>query len=243
MKITFLGTGVTVSGRAGACLLIETDKKMIFDMGPRSILNMEKSGLDRKSIDAIFFSHPHADHYAEFLVYIFEGSFAYKREKKLSLYCPPGQKRVIDSILGFPIIEEIDHKTNVKEITNQEISLDETKVIAKEVKHDPKLVANAYRIEHNGKSVVYSGDSTRCSELIDVARGADLAIFEASHIEPHEKHMTPQEAGDVAEQAGVKKLVLTHLYPDSDESDVVSMAKEKFSGDVIKAEDLMRMRV
>lgn len=238
VEIIFLGTGVTVSKRAGASVFIKTDRNMIFDLGPRSLWNMETAKIDRNSIDNIFITHLHADHYSDFLIFYFEAT-AFGRTGSLNVYGPEGCAKVLNAIRAFPVNETAKFETGINEVAGGKIRLGKTIITAQKVKHDPDLTALAYRIEYNGRTAVYSGDSTRCPELIELCRNADVAILEASHIKPHGKHMTPHEAADVAEKAGVKKLVLTHLYPDSDTADIVKMAKEKFSGEVIKAEDLM----
>jgi ribonuclease BN (tRNA processing enzyme) len=56
-------------------------------------------------------------------------------------------------------------------------------------------------------------------------------------------HLVPSEAGTIAQQARVKKLVLTHFYPPSDEVDVAEQASRTFSGEVIRAADLMVIHV
>ena len=58
-----------------------------------------------------------------------------------------------------------------------------------------------------------------------------------------EGHLTPAEIGQIATQAQVKKVILTHLYPQCDQVDVVSQVKEHFGGDVIRAEDLMQISI
>ncbi|HLD83348.1 MAG TPA: MBL fold metallo-hydrolase [archaeon] len=242
MNLTFLGTGTTVNKRAGASIHVQTDKSMLFDIGPRSVWNMERARITRKSIEAIFVSHGHADHYSDFLIFYFDAVTS-DRETHIGVFCPRGLAKSLKAMTEFPINDKAKFGKTIKEVGNEKILVGRTTIIAKEVIHDPEIHANAYRIEYHGKSVVYSGDSVKCKELIEISKGADLAVFEAAHVRSHPKHMTPYEAGEAAQEAGVKKLVLTHLYPDSDEADIVSMAKKKFSGEVIKAEDLMGIEV
>ena len=58
-----------------------------------------------------------------------------------------------------------------------------------------------------------------------------------------EGHLTPFEVGEVARQAKVKKVILTHLYPLCDQYDVVCQVKKRFRGEVIRAEDLMKVTI
>jgi ribonuclease BN (tRNA processing enzyme) len=56
-------------------------------------------------------------------------------------------------------------------------------------------------------------------------------------------HLTPSEAGKIAAAAGVKKLVLTHFYPPCDEEDMISPCRKFFDGEIVLAEDLMRVEI
>ena len=57
------------------------------------------------------------------------------------------------------------------------------------------------------------------------------------------KHLTPTEAGRIASAADVKKVVLTHLYPPCDDIDVKSIVEEQFQGEVVVAEDFMKIGI
>jgi ribonuclease BN (tRNA processing enzyme) len=108
--------------------------------------------------------------------------------------------------------------------------------------HRPESVA--YRVSDGaGRSMVYSGDTDFSEDLISLARGADLFICESAlpDAQKVEGHLTPSEAGKMADRAGVDTLVLTHLYPDCDGVDLVAQSRKTFSGKVVVASDLMRL--
>ena len=86
----------------------------------------------------------------------------------------------------------------------------------------------AYRLEYAGRSMVYSGDTDWSDSLIDLARGTDLLILEASNPFKVAGHLTPEEAGRLAGQAGVPRLVLTHIYPPGDAVDLAAEAGRSF---------------
>jgi ribonuclease BN (tRNA processing enzyme) len=77
--------------------------------------------------------------------------------------------------------------------------------------------AYAMRVTHDGRSLVYSGDTAPCDALDDLARGTDLLMAEASFREgeqnPPDLHMTGKEAAETAVRAGARRLVLTHIPP------------------------------
>ncbi len=53
-------------------------------------------------------------------------------------------------------------------------------------------------------------------------------------------HSSPEEVGDVAQKAGVKLLVLTHLVPGNEDKAILERVSKKFSGKVVAGKDLMR---
>ena len=135
------------------------------------------------------------------------------------------------------------------------------------VDHDPVRPAVGYRFDFGGRSVVISGDTRKNASVVAQAKGADLLIHEAldsdltgravagarrlgmerlaklaSDIPGY--HSTPREAGEVAQQAGVAHLVLTHLVPPPRNFIVrrafTSEASEAFRGEVTLGEDGMR---
>ena len=129
--------------------------------------------------------------------------------------------------------------------TGPHIQIGRTFVSAYPVRHSPSLQALGYRIEYEGRTVVYSGDAAFSSDLIKLCRGADLAIVEATCPEEHpiKNHLTASQACKVAKAAGVKKLVLTHFDPIWKGYNLKAQCAGLFEGEILAAEDLMRIRV
>lgn len=100
-----------------------------------------------------------------------------------------------------------------------------------------------------GRKIVYSGDTTYSSKLVELARGADLficeATFDASLDEKAREtgHATVKNAAIMAREAGVKKLVLTHISARYDEPRVLLDQAKRVFKNVVVAEDLMRIEV
>ncbi len=65
--------------------------------------------------------------------------------------------------------------------------------------------------------LAYSGDTGPCPQLVDLAKGADLLLAEAAFrdgaVNPIDLHLTGAEAASAAAEAGVGRLVLTHIPP------------------------------
>jgi len=103
-----------------------------------------------------------------------------------------------------------------------------------------------YRIEFNdGKSVVLSGDTDYCQNIIDLAFEVDLLVLECSFPDGKkvEGHLTSSLAGRIALESCCKKLLLTHLYPVCDQSDILKECQQVFKGETVLADDLMRVKI
>ncbi|RMH77480.1 MAG: hypothetical protein D6681_20910, partial [Calditrichaeota bacterium] len=96
-----------------------------------------------------------------------------------------------------------------------------------------------FRFEIENRVIAFSGDSGYCQDLIRLCKDADVAVLECSHTDELavKGHLSPSLAAKVAENAGVKRLILTHFYPDALEGDPLSVARKYFSGPVQIAND------
>jgi ribonuclease BN (tRNA processing enzyme) len=92
-----------------------------------------------------------------------------------------------------------------------------------------------YRIEADGVTLAYTGDTGPCDEALELARGADLFLCEASY-QNHSGltyfHMSAEQAAQHASAAGVERLVLTHLVPGLDPDVSRQEAAAAFAGPV-----------
>lgn len=156
----------------------------------------------------------------------------------------------------------------VKEITDSGpvMSNDRVKVTALRTPHPPILERNyAYKFETPDGVIVYACDSAYNPALAEFARGADLLIHEALYVPGVDamtarvknaatlkehllaSHTTTEDVGRIAKEAGVKKLVMTHLVPGDDPSITDEMwmegARKHYSGPIVVARDLMEIEL
>ena len=121
------------------------------------------------------------------------------------------------------------------------------KVTAMPVKHGP-VPAVAYRIDYKGESIVYSGDTNSESDnMITLAKDADLLIYDTAIMDSHpnpvmlQLHTTPSRMGQVAAAAMARKLVLSHITPNTDPNlDTVKalIRAQGYAGRITAAQDL-----
>ncbi|HEY8335075.1 MAG TPA: MBL fold metallo-hydrolase [Tardiphaga sp.] len=156
----------------------------------------------------------------------------------------------------------------VKEITDSGpvMSNDRVKVTALRTPHPPILERNyAYKFETPDGVIVYVCDTAYNPALAEFARGADLLIHEALYVPGVDamtarvknaatlkehllaSHTTTEDVGRIAKEAGVKKLVMTHLVPGDDPSITDEMwmegARKHYGGPIVVARDLMEIEL
>jgi ribonuclease Z len=131
---------------------------------------------------------------------------------------------------------------------------DEVEVSTISVEHDPVVPAVGYRIDTPDGSVVISGDTGACRQIAELSRDVDVLVHEAIRAEGLANlvsdpeallayHSECSEVGSLAQQAGVKQLILTHLVPSPDTPEEVAafeadVRRGGYRGDLVVAEDL-----
>jgi ribonuclease BN (tRNA processing enzyme) len=246
------GTGIPLNYRGSPSLVVMIDSDpIVFDMGPGSLRQLTKAGINFERIGLIFITHFHPDHTADLIQFLFatRNPSIIKRRRPFVITGPKGTKKLIarlqDSYVDcLSLPSEI---MTIKELaTNKKVEKDygEFTLTACPVMHSPESIA--YRIEDSsGKSFVYSGDTGFCKQIVDLAKGTDFLILECSFPEGNEVegHLTPSEAGQIASLAGAKRLVLTHFYPECLETDITAQCRKTYGGELILASDFLHMHI
>jgi ribonuclease BN (tRNA processing enzyme) len=109
--------------------------------------------------------------------------------------------------------------------------------------HRPESIG--YRLEAASGALVYTGDTEYSESMVALARGAHTMLIECSFPDdaPVPGHLTPSGVARVASESGVGRVVLTHLYPSVDHDLLASEVGRGYSGEVIVAEDGLRLNV
>lgn len=244
MRVTFVGSGgpVVTSKRSCSCILV--GEEILLDCGCGALKNLRILGVDLKRVNYVLISHFHMDHISD-LVGILWAMKMDGRTKPLTIVTPPqGEVRVKKFIelmetpkyfLVFPI--------DIVECNGGVIN---ENIRACSVPHS--IPALAYRIEFEGKSLCYSGDTKPSANLVELAKNVDLLIHESSFTHVNAKlaeatyHSTALQAGEVASKSNAKRLVLFHIY-DGRENELLSEAKKAYEREVIVAEDLQTITI
>ncbi|MGE0085466.1 MAG: MBL fold metallo-hydrolase [Desulfococcaceae bacterium] len=252
IRITILGSGTcALSLRRSTCsVLMECrEEKLLFDCGAGTMRRMLEAGTCVHDISFVFLSHFHPDHSGELASFLFSNKYpdASLRKKPLNLV---GGKGITDFFRGLagvfgPWIELDPSLFRIVEMNNgqpDQREFDAFTLRTAPVVHNPESIA--FRVESpGGYSAVYSGDTDVSENLVTLAQNADILICECSLPDAIKVpgHLTPSLAGQMAAQSGVKKLVLTHFYPQCDDADIVYECRKSYAGPLVLAGDLMRV--
>ncbi len=249
MEVTFLGTGTGIPTvkRAPTSLLVRAaGEPLVFDTGPGVLRQLVSTGLYINDVEHFFYTHIHPDHVADLVPLVFASKNPEAlRTGPLRLYGGPGFEEFFRDLQAVfhPWVESTDFDIDVKEIGGEPVEGEGWSVKAAPVVHHPTSLA--YRIEADGVSVTYSGDTVYCEAIVRLARGSDLLVLECAHPDELkvEVHLSPTSCGRIAAEAEAKALALVHFYPVCEGADLVGPCKKEYGGPVTIAEDLMTIEV
>lgn len=251
MLLTVLGCSGSVPGpdAAASGYLVEADGVMIaLDLGNGTLAAL-MARRDPFALDAVLFSHLHPDHCADFsaLTVLRRYHPAPPRDPathKLAVYGPGEAPKRLAAAYA-PSVAEIDESerslTDVYTFHSYgagPATIATFTVTADQVEHPCE--AYGIRIERDGRSLCYTGDSGPCDALVRLAGGVDTLLAEASWTDgpdrPEKLHLSGRQAGELASEAGVGRLVVTHVPPWTEPAAVLAEARDAFTGDVVLAE-------
>lgn len=226
-------------------------------------------------LSALFITHHHSDHMVglpDIVMsrWISPGSL---RDEPLPVVVPQGQgARIAEGMLEVWRDELSNRAEHTGRSTRPEMTVvafeaaphalpvwerGDVRVSACLVHHEPLVPAVAYRVDTPDGAVVISGDTSVCEEMQSLASGADILVHEAMRREAWMKssggkarpvmdyHADTFELGAMAQRAGVRTLVLTHLIPaPRHEQDAAGFASDVraggFTGEIVVGQDLVR---
>ncbi len=280
MKITCLGTGCPEPNprRASSGYLVETGNDVIlFDCGGGVFDRLTQSGRKPSDITHLFFTHLHSDHMMDYARLVHaawdEGG------EPIVVYGPAPIAGITQKLFGNDGVFATDLKARTENPGSQEVWVERggtlprpwPKPLVSEVEPgfsfqgdgwilsscsvphaQPQLTCMAFRIDAEGKSFAYSGDSALCNEFEALAKDADLLIhwcyrLAGDEINVFVRKMSPDpiEIARLASRCRVGQLLITHLRSSMDEKQTRSQMRlqlsDNFSGQSGIAEDLMEI--
>ena len=238
MRLTVLGAcgAWPEAGQACSGFLIEHDGfRLVVDLGyatvPRLLANVAAD-----QVDAVFVSHGHPHHCADLNPLLRAPALQDDPPGPLPVYALPG---ALDAVLALDRPGMLAGAWQMHQLEDHS-DLDigpfraETRLL-------PHWVPNAgVRLTAGREVLAYTGDSGPAAEVVELARGADLLLAEATYADRVPADSRPylssaSDAGLQAAAAGAARLMLTHLWPGTDPSHALRAASEHFDHDIAVA--------
>jgi ribonuclease BN (tRNA processing enzyme) len=223
VNLTVLGCSPSFPNPGGACsgYLIEAGERPILVDCGHGVAGVLLTRLDPRRLGAIVISHMHADHYFDLVPLRYAYQFVYSGGEPVPLHLPPGGKEVLQRLQAAAGLAEgfFDGPFQVREYDPERtLALAEAEVAFAPTHHFvPGFSMRFTPSGGSGPALVYTSDTGWSNAVLNVLRGASLALVEASVLtypsgESEHGHLTPPLAGRLASEAGVERLVITHYW-------------------------------
>jgi ribonuclease BN (tRNA processing enzyme) len=237
MRLTVVGCAGSFPGpdSPASCYLLEADGfRLVIDFGNGSLGALQRYAA-LTDVDAVCLSHLHADHCVD--LYSYSIARTYHPDGQLPtipVYGPAGTAERIGLLHGPGGGDELMKRFAFEVLEPGALSIGPFDVQVAHMNHPVETFA--YRFSHDGRALVYTGDTGATEEIPALAAGADVFLSEAAFLEapdlPPDLHLTARQAACYASRAGVGRLVLTHLQPWTSPDDARTEAAAAFAGDM-----------
>jgi ribonuclease BN (tRNA processing enzyme) len=222
MRLQFIGCGDAFGsgGRSNTCMHITGNPtSFLFDCGASAPPAMKQHGVDPNTINLILITHFHGDHFGGIPFFILEAMFVTRRTQPLIIAGPPGLTGWYERVMTatFPGERMLPFPLSLHEV---EIGKPQTiaglTVTPYHVRHDDKAgPCLAYRVEVDGRTISYSGDTEWTDALMDAGHGADLFVCECYTFEKLvPAHLNYRLLREKLPAIAAKRTILTHMSED-----------------------------
>jgi len=203
---------------------------VLVDVGG-GVLAALQSYIHLEDLHAVWISHLHADHFADMPLLYYAWAFARKPMRKIPVLAPVGWAKRVEDFVRSSSDHHMSSMFQVVELRDRGIAeIGALKIQARAVEHGVPAFGLTARL--GDSRLAYTGDSGPCENLVTLAKGARVLVAEcfSREIEIPSVHLSPEDAGMLAAQATVARLVLTHLGPTLPDEEAVERAASTFNG-------------
>jgi ribonuclease BN (tRNA processing enzyme) len=253
MQLTVLGKSPAWQDAGGACsgyLVEEGETKVLIDCG-NGVFAKLRERVDYVDVDAVLLSHLHADHFLDLVPFSYALTYAPRQQPvpvdgwpgtdepaRPELHAPHGARDTFRQVVGAWGNEDLIEKAfDLREYDEDDtISVGPVSVSFQGVPHFTDTYAMRLSSSNGAGQIVYGADCSPTDALTAFASGSDLMLIEATLPRPERTgergHLTPREAGEHGREAGVRRLVLTHISDELDSEWAREEAASAFQGPV-----------
>lgn len=243
-ELVVCGSSGTHPGPGRNCsgyLLRTPGAKVMVDCGngSTSVLQQEVAF---EELDAVVITHRHHDHWADLVGLYYALRFHPDGPREIDVHAPAGTRDFVAQLLSDDAAAIFEQVCRFHDATpGGHVTIGDLDLTFADSEHVVPTVA--VRAEHGGAVLAYSSDSSGGPALVEIARGADLFLCEASWLGhpdewPQGVHLTARGAGEHGRIAEVDHLLLTHMWPTNDRDRALDEAREAYGdGPLDLAED------
>ncbi len=232
LSLTVLGCSGSYPGPGNACsgyLVRGAGTTLWLDAGSGTLANLQQH-VGLHEVDAVILSHEHPDHWSD--VEGFRVACAYVVQRSgVPVYATAGVGERLypdfEPVLDWHVVTDGD-----------QVQVGGLRLRFARTDHPPETLA--VRVDADGRSLAYSADTGPGWSFQSLGPGIDLALCEATYLADREKpestHLSARQAGAMAREAGVARLLLTHLWPVIDPARARAEASSAFGQPVAVAQ-------
>ncbi|WP_322612617.1 MBL fold metallo-hydrolase [Dermacoccus abyssi] len=244
MKLTVVGCSGSFPGpdSPASCYLVEAESEgrtwsVLLDFGNGS-LGALQNYREVDDIDAVVISHLHPDHCLDLCSYFVVRNYDPhgRFDSRLPVFAPPGAEERITRAYMVDKYEDLSGAYKFVDLADRATFWVGPLNITPFLVNHP-VEAYGLRVEADGAVLAYTGDTDACDALVDLERDADLVLTDSAFVDGRDDdlkdvHLTGSRAAKAAQDAGAKRLVLTHIPAWTPVEDCVRDAKTVWAGEV-----------
>lgn len=249
MELTILGASPALPNPGGASagyLLQDNESLLLVDCG-HGVVSVLRSLVDVADLSAVIISHMHPDHYFDLVPLAY--AYFFGSLPPVPLYLPPDGTEILCAVERAVGLDDgffrriFDVQTYEPEAT---LAVGSLTIRFTPTKHFVPAYAMRF---HDGTAneLVYSSDTAYSPSVVEFSRNASVAVFESAVVQYQREsdrlgHLDARTAGEMAREAGVGMLVVTH-YPATHADTVARSASDAFGKPVILAREGERITI
>lgn len=231
LTVTVLGCDGSYPGPGGAAsgYLVRSSRATVWlDCGPGTLAALQ-THIGLAALDAVVISHEHPDHRTDIEGFAVVCTYIVRREG-IPVWAPAGvREHGYDT--GPPALLFAEMEDGAR------FDVNGMAFTASRTDHGPQTMA--LRIEADGRSLGYTADTGPGWAPARLGPPLDLLLSEATFTadrEGHSQHLSGRQAGRLAAEAGARRLLLTHLWPNTDRAELRAEAEAAYGAAVEVAE-------
>lgn len=247
-ELILLGTSASIPSASHEnthMAIVDSGGAIMIDCVSSPAVRLSKAGIGLDQVNDLVLTHFHPDHVSG-VPLLLMNMWLSGRRNALRVYGLHHCLKRVEDVMAFyewenwpdffPVaFHRLPEREDVKLIDDGE-----TKVFSSPVKHLIPTLGLRFEGKDKRQAIAYSCDTEPCTEVVSLAQGCRTLIHEATGAVPG--HSSAEQAGRIAQQAGVQQLLLIHYSPDDDLAGLTAAANAVFDGEVALAQDFQHLQ-